>query len=127
MIRLAGLALLLPLVLLAGGCDEAGAQEVVELNPACASAENGVWESSPWVSESTGCGFLPYDGNTAYRVPHTLGRVPRNVQVYVAFTQDGAACAIAPGDMARILYVDVDAVVVENQTEANLFFRVVLN
>lgn len=112
--------------LFATGCGEAGAQDVVELTPPCASTENGIWESNPWISDADGCSFLPYNGSTSYRVAHGLGRVPRSVEVYVAFTEDGAACAMAPGDMARILYVDSDAVVIENQTEANLFFRLVL-
>ena len=113
------------LLLFVVACNAAGAQAPIEVDPPCDSVEGDAWESNPWTSAVAGCGYLEYDGETTYRIAHTLGRVPRSVDLYVSFSAAGDSVAPPAGDMARIQEVSDTHIEVRNQTEAQFFLRVV--
>ncbi|MEM6957698.1 MAG: hypothetical protein AAF645_18535 [Myxococcota bacterium] len=117
-----------PMVLLVftGACASAGAQETVEVTPACSSVEGDVWESNPWSSADPACGYQAYEGNTTYRFFHDLGREPRSVDLYVSFSADGGSVAPPAGDMARIQGVTDQFVEIRNTVGADFFLRIVL-
>ncbi|MCB9603831.1 MAG: hypothetical protein H6722_18195 [Sandaracinus sp.] len=123
------LALLATLVL-PSACGEAGAQAVVEVEAAdfpCASGDVDAWESAPWPDGSDACTWLRYEGRTTYRIAHELGQVPRSVQVYLSFDENGAASAASAGDMARIVAVTDTHVELRNATNQRFFLRVVVD
>ncbi|MFT5355684.1 MAG: hypothetical protein ACI9KE_002903 [Polyangiales bacterium] len=113
------------LLLFLVACNAAGAQAPVDVDPPCASVEDGVWESNPWTSVDPTCGYLEYAGETTYRIAHDLGRVPRSVDLYVSFSAAGDSVAPPAGDMARIQEVSDTHIEVRNQTDAEFFLRVV--
>lgn len=94
-----------------------------ELANASESPE-GVWESAPWSSPTSV--WLPYPAQITLEVEHGLGRVPRHVEVYISFEEDGRNAGVASGDLARIVAVDETTVTVRNGTNAQLFARIVL-
>ena len=94
-----------------------------ELANASESAD-GVWESAPWSGPESS--WLPYPAQVTIEVEHGLGRVPRLVDVYVSFAEDGQNAGLASGDLARISAVDDMTVTVRNGTNAQLFARIVL-
>ena len=112
-------------LLLLVACSSAGAQAPVEVDPPCASVEDEVWESSPWQSSAVACGYLEYAGDTTYRIAHSLGRVPRSVDLYVSFSPEALSVAPPAGDMARIQAVTDTHIEVRNRTDADFFLRVV--
>lgn len=113
------------LLLLLVACNAAGAQAPVDVEPPCDSVEDGVWESNPWTSADPDCGYLEYAGETTYRIAHSLGRVPRSVDLYLSFSAAGDSVAPPAGDMTRIQEVSDTHIEVRNQTDAEFFLRVV--
>ena len=93
-----------------------------ELSDASVDAE-GVWESAPW--PAPGIAWLPYPGRATVEVEHGLGRVPRLVEVYISFAEDGSESALAAGDLARVISVDASTLAIRNDTNAQLFVRIV--
>lgn len=83
----------------------------------------GVWESAPWDDDRFP--WLPYPGLATLRLQHSLARVPRSVLVYIAFASDGAAPALAAGELARVLEVSPDSITIRNDTQSELFARVI--
>lgn len=92
-----------------------------ELANASVSAE-GIWESSPW----EGASWLPYPGQATVEVEHGLGRTPREILVYISFSEAGGESALAAGDLSRIISVSDQTVAVRNDTNALLFARIVV-
>lgn len=113
------------LLLLLVACNAAGAQAPIDVDPVCASVEDGVWESNPWRSDDVTCGYLDYADESTYRIAHTLGRVPRSVDLYISFSAAGDSVAPPAGDMARIQEVSDTHIEVRNRTDAEFFLRVV--
>ena len=123
MLRLLLLSSLLPL---GAACGDAAAQDPVVLASECADGvPMEVWESAGW-PPSPGCDWLPFDGRTTVELPHTLGRTPRSVEIYLAFEPDGRMAAPAAGDLARIVGVDGATVQLRNETNEDFFLKVVL-
>ena len=124
----------LPLALVAlAACEGASAQDPVEVTLdmlPCASEALSIseaWESAPWPPGTLdACAWMPFDGDTSYRVSHGLGRVPRVVLVYISFDSDGRASNVAPGDATRIISVDDSVVEIRNAQEQDFFAKVVL-
>ena len=85
---------------------------------------NTSWESSPWMG--TDVHWLPYGAHVQLDLHHDLGRVPTGVITYLSFTEDGMDPSQAAGDLARIVTVDMDHVVVWNDTNGIYFARVVV-
>lgn len=106
-------------------CDAKAATEQKltgsDLSAASVSAQ-GLWESTPW----TGVPWLSYPGGGRLTLEHGLGRVPRLIQVYISFANDGAGAGPTAGDLSRIKAVDDKIVTLENGTEQDYFVRVVL-
>ena len=97
---------------------EAGDPELAE-----ASVENGVWESAPWSAPDAP--WLDYPAQTTLDFPHTLGRAPRVVLVYLSFDPLGTASALAAGDLSRVVSVDAERLSIRNETGADFYARVV--
>lgn len=94
-----------------------------ELANASLSPE-GIWESAPF--SGPGVTWLPYPGQVTLEIEHGLGRLPRRVETYISFSDDGREASLASGDLARIVAVDETTVSVRNGTNAQLFARIVL-
>lgn len=93
-----------------------------ELANASVSAE-GVWESVPWSAPDAP--WLPYPPQATVQVEHGLGRVPRDVDVWLSFDAMGSEPAEAAGDLARLISIDESTLSVRNDTNARLFVRIV--
>lgn len=93
-----------------------------ELANASVSPE-GVWESVPWSAPDAP--WLPYPPQATVQVEHGLGRIPREVSVYLSFDAMGSEPAPAAGDLARVISVDEMTLSVRNDTNARLFVRIV--
>ncbi|MEM7447102.1 MAG: hypothetical protein AAF355_02565 [Myxococcota bacterium] len=131
-IRHASVGTFLALSLAASGCGEADAQGVEDVTlfdlPSAGEDEWGIWQSN-----TEGAPWFRYRGGARLRIEHALGRVPRIVLLYVSFSEEGidpdtgATAGLAAGDMARILEVSDQTVTVHNDTNANMFARMVLH
>ena len=117
-----GLVLLLTACGLPTGDSFFYAASSPELANASISPE-GVWESAPWAAP--GSSWLPYPGQATIEVEHGLGRVPRSVEVYISFAEDGSESAMAAGDLSRLITVNDTTLAVRNDTNAQLFARIV--
>lgn len=84
--------------------------------------ERCAWQSSDW----SGDPWLPYPTQATLVVPHSLGRTPTAVFVYISFSESGASAALAAGDLARIAEVNESHVTVQNATNGEYFSRIVL-
>ncbi len=115
----------LALLALIAACADAQAQDPISVDPACGSVAEGAWESAPFFPEA-GCEWFEFRHDTSYRVAHTLARVPRSYEVYVAFAADGRASAPAAGDMAVLVDLDDEDIVLRNRTGEDFFVRLVL-
>lgn len=110
------------------GCSAAGAQEHIRLTaeelPASAGldATGEVWQSVAWRGD-----WHRYPGEAIVEVEHGLGRAPMGVLVYLSFQEDGESAGLATGDLARILEVTPTHVQIRNDTEADLYARIVLH
>lgn len=125
-----GLVMIVGSVLGSLGCGEAGAQAVVEVGLEelpCASGDTGGWESTPWPDGRGTCPWLHYEGRTTYRIAHERGAIPRSVNVYLSFDEDGNASAASAGDMVRVVAVTSTHVELRNATNQRFFLRVVLD
>jgi len=91
-----------------------------ELANASVDATTGVWESSPW----DGADWLPYPPQATLVLEHGLGRVPRDVWVYISFSPDGGESSLASGDLARFVDRDASTLTIRNGSEVDLFVRV---
>ncbi len=116
---------LLALVLLVG-CGNAHADERVELSetdlPGASLDARGVWESVPL----SGTAWNSYPGRATLVFPHQLGRVPRIVQVFLAFDESGRGAGLAAGDLARVMAATDQAIEIKNDTDGDYFVRVVV-
>lgn len=114
------------LALLAAGCGLPTGETLVfdaaspELANASVDPITGVWESSPW----DGADWVPYPPQATVVLEHGLGRVPRDVWVYISFFEDGAESSLASGDLARYVDRDDSTLTIRNGTEVELFVRV---
>ncbi|MCB9591483.1 MAG: hypothetical protein H6719_02015 [Sandaracinaceae bacterium] len=113
-----------------GGCNGLPTGDTVlyaagspELANATVSPE-GVWESSPWSGD--GVLWLPYPAQATIDVEHGLGRVPRDVDIWISFEADGDAPAPASGDLARLIAIDESMISVRNSTNVVLYARITL-
>ena len=109
------------------GCGEAEAQDPVVVESPCAQGvPMEYWESSSWPPDEA-CPWLVFEGRTSVRVPHTLGRRPREVSIYLSFEPNGRSGALAAGDLSRILEVTETQVTLRNDTNEDFFVKVVLH
>jgi hypothetical protein len=138
----AALLLLLGLGTALGGCSRKGTRQVTVLDPTdmpCSGIDpdTGIWSSAPWpISEDIGamgdagtsgiCEWLPFAGRQELIVPHTLGYVPSEVLVYIAFTPSGVGGTLASGDPGRVRAVDDAFVTIDNGTNQDFYVRLVL-
>lgn len=124
------LASTLALAFALAGCGTASADDPVRLTAAelpCSDfdAAANSWQSSPF-PPAGGCLWVAFDGGTTYEIEHTLGRAPRDVQLYLAFNAEGERSSASAGDTGIIVSAESDLVVVRNSTEQDFFVRVVL-
>lgn len=81
-----------------------------------------LWQSSDW----SGDPWLSYPARATVTLPHTLGRLPAVVTVYISFEPSGEGSALAAGDLARIVEVTNATLTITNDTNTDYYFRVVL-
>jgi hypothetical protein len=128
--------------LLIGGCDRKGTRQVTMVDPSeipCSGIDpdTGIWSSAPLpiadqpmdmgdAGTSGACGWLKFEGRQQLIVPHTLGRVPSEVLVYIAFVSSGIGGTLASGDPGRVLAVDDASVTIENGSNQRFYVRLVL-
>lgn len=89
------------------------------------TTDQGIWQSVPWQDAPWHC----FDAGMKVRLSHPLGYPPAMVQIYLSFTtsDDGPGKPfLASGDLARIVEVTDEYVMIENNTEEYFFVRVVL-
>ncbi len=140
-LRIASLCLT-GLLVLAGACNRKGPNDVRVVEPGdlpCSGVDptTGAWSSAPWpidlgegdmgdAGTSGTCGWLLFEGRQELIVPHTLGRVPNEVLIYIAFVPSGVGGTLASGDPGRVLAVDDASVTIENGTNQRFYIRLVL-
>ena len=95
----------------------------------------GAWASHPFPisvgdmgdgGTSGTCGWSRFDRRERLVVSHGLGRTPSVVLVYLSFLESGVGGSLASGDIARIMAVDEDEVVLENRMDEAFFLRLVV-
>ncbi|MBN1654432.1 MAG: hypothetical protein JXA30_11740 [Deltaproteobacteria bacterium] len=89
------------------------------------TTDNAQWESAPWQGEMWVC----FAAGMKLKIEHPLGYEPSLVQVYLAFSESEAeikSAFLASGDLARIVEVTDEYVLIENNTEEYFRIRVVL-
>ena len=129
------MARVLMLLCACAACGAAEAQDPIEVTPVCGTLDQGVWSSAPWPPQSTDrgadgallCPWIRYDGRATLRIHHDLARTPRSIELYVAFTEDGAASAPSAGDITRIISAGDEVISVRNGTNQDFFLNVVLH
>lgn len=121
------LAALLPAVACAG-CGDASAQTPVRVDAAdlpCADFDPTLdeWETAGWFGDT--CEWIPFTARTTFEIAHPLGRVPKAVLIYIAFSADGASATLASGDAGLIVGATTETVSVRNNTDQRFFLRIV--
>jgi hypothetical protein len=86
----------------------------------------GTWESSPWGDDGGVVSWIPYGPHQQLDLEHGLGRIPDEVLVYISFFPGGQSPSQAAGDLARIVAVTADRVIVWNDTNGSYYARVVV-
>lgn len=131
-----GTGLCMVVLLAASGCSS-GARA----DEACAPVPEGVlsdarlsddghqWESAPW----NGAAWIDFRDEACVIIDHDLGRRPMQVLPYLSFERDDSdddgrtrSSALASGDLARVLEVTDTQVTLRNDTNADVFLRVVV-
>lgn len=84
--------------------------------------EGCFWQSSDWSSND----WLEYPARRTLSIEHGLGRIPTQVLVYISFEPSGNGSALAAGDLARFHDITDTVVEIENDTNSDYYFRVVL-
>ncbi|MCB9658610.1 MAG: hypothetical protein R3B40_29015 [Polyangiales bacterium] len=110
------------------GCGDAAAQTTVQVDAAdlaCADFDPTLeaWESAGWAGDT--CAWITFSPRTTFEIAHPLGRVPKAVLVYIAFSESGASATLASGDAGLILGATTETVTVRNNTDQRFFLRVV--
>jgi hypothetical protein len=119
---------LLWLALAASGCSDAQAQTPVRVLAAdlpCADFDPTLdeWESAGWFGST--CEWTRFAPRTTLEIDHPLGRIPKSVLLYIAFSADGGSATLASGDSGLILGATSATVTVRNNTDQRFFLRVV--
>lgn len=86
------------------------------------TVESGVYMSSPWSGP-----LLWFPGGKRYDLHHKLGCRPRNISVWVAFSEDGVAAgsmAPAAGNMTVMQQVDDQIIRIKNDTCSDYYLMV---
>ncbi len=100
------LALLFALPVLAGcqaHADDRRVLTAADLPCADSDPTTGLWESAPWHPGSRPeCTWVRYEGRLTLQVQHPLGRVPKEILVYLSFAPDGTGGALTAGDTAHV-------------------------
>jgi hypothetical protein len=138
-LRRAALPALAALALSSCALDGITAREVMLGDMPCSGIDpsTGAWVSHPLpvstseedmgdAGTSGVCGWLRFQKREQLTIAHDLGRTPSVVLVYLAFRESGVGGTLASGDLARIMAVDVDEVVLENRTDESFFLRLVV-
>ncbi len=104
-----------------GPCDTSDvgnpAQKYVE-----GTVEGGVYMSSPWTGP-----LLAFPGGKRYELVHGLGCTPRDVQVWVSFSESGTeGSTIAPsaGNMSEVQRIDSEKIILKNDSCTDMFVLV---
>jgi hypothetical protein len=84
------------------------------------TTEAAVYTSSPWTT-----GWLHYPGGSRYELVHHLGRVPTEVVVYLAFSENPGSCSLCAGNSCVLTKTDDVAIGVKNDTCSEFWIRVV--
>ncbi len=139
-LRRLALPALAALALSGCGLEEMHQRAVALDEMPCAGIDpvTGAWFSHPFpVAEVDGggmgdagtagsCGWMRFGGREQLIVAHGLGRTPSVVLIYLAFMDSGIGGTLASGDLARIMAVSADDVVLENRTDESFYLRLVL-
>lgn len=73
------------------------------------------------------CTWLEYPkGNVLLEVEHSLGRIPVSVLVYVSTDRKGCASTLASGEATQVIEATGSTVMLHNNTDQDLFARIVL-
>jgi hypothetical protein len=111
-----------------GGCGVQNCDTSPQENPPATytggTVADQVYMSSPWSGP-----LLFFPGGMQYTLNHHLGEVPAWIQLYVAFSEDGAGgggtIAEAAGNEAQIESVDSTAIHIANLSCAEYYLLVV--
>lgn len=91
--------------------------------PATAGVQaDGSWQSVGWAPDP----WQRYHGGQTLVLEHGLGYTPAVLLVYLSFSDDGSGAALGTGNLVRVLAVTEDRVEVRNDTNSDLYARVVL-
>lgn len=126
--------LCLVLGLAALGCAAKAAEhrEVLADDPLLLQAEldtaRGIWTSAPFSHAP----WIPMGSNGTLTIHHGLGRTPIGVQVYLSYTSDDTEWdeprrfTPAAGDVANVLSVTDEQLMLTNNTRGEFYLRVLL-
>jgi hypothetical protein len=136
--RRAGAALLVASAICLGAtvATAAALPACAALGPSCDTSDQGnpadpyrggtiegdTYMTSPWTGP-----LLNYSGGKRYELMHELGCVPREIDVWVAFSEDGIRSGnISPcaGNMCVIQAVDEHKILIKNDTCSDFFLMV---
>ena len=114
-----------------GGCGRSSERVATTTHvrnfPCQSVSEVGVWESAPpqeWAVEK--CRWLPYNANGTFTLWHPLGRSPSMLLGYVASSARGDDTTLAAGEVFLIESFDEEQVTIRNDSDQDLFLRLVL-
>lgn len=110
------------------GCSDAAAQTPVRVEAAdlaCADFDPTLdtWETAGWFGDT--CDWLTFTPRTTFEIAHPLGRAPKSILLYIAFSADGASATLASGDAGLIVGATSESLTVRNNTDQRFFLRVV--
>ena len=125
---LASLSVTLFAALGAPGCADAGAQTTTPVEATdlpCADYDPTLdeWASAGWFGDT--CDWTRFPANTTLDVAHPLGRIPKTVLIYIAFSEDGASATLASGNAGLIQGATDQRLLVRNDTNQRFYVRLV--
>ncbi len=113
------------------GCNEMGCDSSPEANPP-ADFQGGevlTTKGGPVYRSSAADGeHLNFTAGAQFRVHHQLGGVPQSVQVWVSFSANGTKDgneALPAGNMAEVLCVNEDFILIRNDSCGEYWLRIV--
>ena len=109
-------------------CGDASGRDAMEVPlselPCQSLSDEGIWESVSFPPSS--CDWFDYQAQTTYEFFHPLGRVPRIVIGYIAFSADGTGASEAVGDTFLVQDASETTVTVTSAQNQDFFLRLVL-
>ncbi len=126
-----GLLVIVMLIALATGCGDPDDGETIEVSladlPCQMQNAAGVWESAPLppITDEQ-CLWFSFDPNNTYVFEHPLGRVPFDVNGFIAFGSDGIGATIGSGNVFLIIEADESTITIRNGQNQRFWLRLVL-